>query len=182
MPSFILESKRLLLRPPSLGDVADIASLIGDWDVAKNLSRAPFPYLPEHALDFIRRQEDGRARATDFAFAVTRREDGALIGMCGVHLREEGFELGYWLGKPYWKKGYATEATAEVLAFSFRNLRAETVEAGWFHDNPASGRVLEKLGFRRVGSSPKPCVARGEAVLCNLVAMSRAAFGQRNAA
>jgi RimJ/RimL family protein N-acetyltransferase len=165
-----------------MSDAADIASLIGDWDVVKNLSRAPFPYLPEYAVDFVRRQEEGRAKATDFAFAVTRKHDGALMGMCGVHLREEGFELGYWLGRPYWKQGYATEAAAEVLAFSFRNLRAEIVEAGWFQDNPASGHVLEKLGFRAAGAAPRPCAARGEAVLCNLVMMSRAEFGQRQAA
>lgn len=182
MPSFILESKRLLLRPPSLGDVADIASLIGDWDVVKNLSRAPFPYLPEYALDFVRRQDEGRAKATDFAFAVTHKEDGKFLGMCGVHRREEGFELGYWLGRPYWKQGYATEAAAEVLAFAFRNLRAEEVEAGWYHDNPASGHVLEKLGFGPKGAAPRHCAARGESVLCNLVTMSRAEFGQRQAA
>jgi len=182
VPSFILESKRLLLRPPSLGDAADLALLMGDWDVVKNLSRAPFPYLPDHAVEFVRRQDEGRAKATDFAFALTRKDNGALIGVCGVHLREEGFELGYWLGRPYCKKGYATEAAAEVLSFAFRNLRAESVEAGWFHDNPASGHVLEKLGFDAAGTAPRPCAARGEAVLCNLVTMSRAAFGQRSAA
>ncbi len=99
-----------------------------------------------------------------------------------MHLREQRFELGYWLGRPYWSQGFATEVARELLAFSFRNLRLDEVEAGWFHDNPASGRVLEKVGFRPDGTGQRDCAARGESVLCNLVIMSRAEFGQRQAA
>lgn len=182
MPCFRLESERLLLRVPEVFDVPAIAALMNDWDVVKNLARAPYPYREEHARDFVGRQEGGRAKGTDFTFAVTRKSDSALVGMCGVHLRDAGFELGYWIGKPYWKQGYATEAAAEVLAFGFRNLRADSIWAGWFHDNPASGHVLEKLGFRPNGSGQRDCAARGESVLCNLVTMSRADFGQRQAA
>ena len=181
MPSFILESERLLLRPPEQRDAATIALLMNDWDVVKNLSRAPFPYSEDDANTFIGRQEEGRTKATDFAFAITGKSDDALIGMCGVHLRENGFELGYWLGKPYWKQGYATEAAGEVLAFAFRNLRAERVWAGWFHDNPKSGNVLRKLGFRADGADERNCLARGHSVYCNLVAMSREDW-QRKAA
>ncbi|HEX4295241.1 MAG TPA: GNAT family N-acetyltransferase [Rhizomicrobium sp.] len=181
MPYFRLETARLLLRPPEPGDVKAITAFM-EWDVVKNLCRAPHPYLEEHAHAFLGRQEEGRARGSDFAFAVTRKSDSAFAGMCGVHLREKGFELGYWLGRPHWGQGYATEAAAEVLAFAFRNLRADTVEAGWFQDNPASGRVLEKIGFRPDGTGRRDCAARGESVLCNLVIMSRAEFGQRQAA
>ena len=182
MPNFRLESQRLLLRPSGAADIASIVSLIGDWDVVKNLSSAPYPYLEEHARAFLARQEEGLAKGTDYAFAVTRNSDGAYMGKCGIHLKDTGFELGYWLGRPFWGQGFATEAAAEVLAFAFRNLRAESVEAGWFHDNPASGHVLEKLGFRASGSGQRDCAARGESVLCNLVTMSRAEFGQRSAA
>jgi RimJ/RimL family protein N-acetyltransferase len=182
VPSFILESERLVLRPPEQGDVPFIASLMSEWEVVKNLSRAPYPYREEHAREFLGRQEEGRARATDFAFAVTRKSDGAFMGACGVHLLDAGFELGYWLGKPYWKQGYATEAAGEVLAFAFRNLRADKVWAGWFHDNPVSGHVLRKLGFRPDGADERDCLARGHSVYCNLVTMSRADFGQRYAA
>ena len=182
MPSFRLESERLLLREPELSDAPAIAALMNDWDVVKNLATAPFPYLEEHACAFLGRQEEGRARGTDFVFAITRKSDAALMGKCGLHLKDQGFEMGYWLGRPFWNQGFATEAAAQVLAFGFRNLRAEHIWAGWFHDNPASGRVLEKLGFRPNGSGRRDCAARGEAVLCNLVTMSRADFGQRQAA
>jgi ribosomal-protein-alanine N-acetyltransferase len=182
MPSFTLESERLLLREPELADAPAIAALMNDWDVVKNLASAPVPYFEKHARDFIGLQKDGRARGTDFVFAIIRKSDSALMGKCGLHLKEQGFEMGYWLGRPYWGQGYATEAAAQVLAFGFRNLRAESIWAGWFHDNPASGRVLEKLGFRPNGCDRRDSAARGQVVLCNLVTMSRADFGQRQAA
>jgi RimJ/RimL family protein N-acetyltransferase len=169
------------LRPPEQKDVPFIASLMSEWEVAKNLSRAPHPYHEEDASEFIGRQEEGRIRGTDFAFAISRKGDGTFLGACGVHLRENGLELGYWLGKPYWKHGYATEAAGEVLAFTFRNLRADRVWAGWFHDNPASGHVLRKLGFRPDGADERNCLARGHSVYCNLVTMSREDW-QRKAA
>ncbi|MBV8978787.1 MAG: GNAT family N-acetyltransferase [Alphaproteobacteria bacterium] len=181
MPKFILKSDRLLLRPPEVRDVGDIVQGL-EWDVVSNLARAPWPYEPQHAHEFLQRQEEGRAHCTDFAFAVTEKGADSLIGMCGVHRREQGFELGYWLAKPHWGRGYATEAAAEVLGFAFRNLRAGVVEAGWFHDNPASGRVLSKLGFVFAGAEKRESAARGTRVLCNLVSMRRADFGRRNAA
>jgi [ribosomal protein S5]-alanine N-acetyltransferase len=182
MPSFTLESERLLLRPPRADDLGSIVALMGDWDVVKNLSRPPYPYLESHAREFLARQEERRAKGADFVFAVTVKTDGALVGSVGVHLRETGFELGYWLGRPYWGQGFATEAGREVLDFAFRNLRAEIIEAGWFHDNPASGRVLEKLGFAPTGTDSRDCAARGHAVLCNMVAIARADYSQRHAA
>jgi len=182
MPRFMLETRRLRLRPPETGDVHAIASQMADWDVVKNLASAPYPYTEDHARAFVARQEDGRAKGSDFAFAVTPKAGGALAGMCGVHLRETGLELGYWFGRAHWGQGYATEAAGEVLGFAFRNLRAGAVEAGWYHDNPASGRVLEKLGFRPAGTGLRDCAARGTSVLCHQVIMSRAEFEQRQAA
>lgn len=178
----ILETDRLLLRPPGLDDVPTIVALIGDWDIVKNLSRAPYPYSEEHARQFVAKQMEGRAKSTDFAFAVTRKADGAYLGGCGVHLRDTAIELGYWLGKPFWRQGYASEAAGRVVAYAFDELRADRVWAGWFHDNPASGHVLAKLGFVSDGSEQHDCAARGHGVLCNLVTLDRARFAQRRAA
>ncbi len=146
MPCFRLETARLLLRPPEPGDVKAITAFM-EWDDVKNLSRAPHPYLEEHAHAFLGRQEEGRAKGADFASSPSRARAMALsAGMCGVHLREKGFELGYCSAVPIGGRAMPPRAAAEVLAFAFRNLRADAVEAGWFHDNPASGRVLEKVG------------------------------------
>ncbi len=179
-----LETERLLLRPPEAEDVRSIVNLVGDYDVAKNLSRVPHPYSEDDARGWVTRANgEARAKGTDFPFAITRKDDGAYIGSCGLHLGEGGFfELGYWLGKPYWKMGYATEAARKVAGFAFHTLKAERLVAGWFHDNPASGHVLEKVGFVADGADQRDCLARGHAVYCNKVVLERENFGRRKVA
>jgi ribosomal-protein-alanine N-acetyltransferase len=178
-----LNTERLLLRPPETSDVPSIVAGMGEWDVAKNLGRAPFPYREDHAHDFLGRQVEARAKGTDFAFGIVRKNDGAYMGGCGVHLRDGGaFEIGYWLGKPHWGQGYATEAARKVSAFAFHVLKAERLMAGWFHDNPASGHVLEKVGFVFNGSEQRDCAARGHTVFCNMMLLERENFGRRKQA
>jgi ribosomal-protein-alanine N-acetyltransferase len=171
-----LETERLLLRPPEQRDAPAIVSGIGDWDVAKNLSKCPHPYREEYAHEFLARAVEGLAAGTDFNFAIERCDDDAYVGQIGLHLKNGKFEIGYWLGKPYWGRGYASEAARRVALFGFKSLKAESIWAGWFHDNPASGHVLEKLGCRPDGQEPRHCVARGHEVMCNLVILSRADF------
>ena len=176
-----LNTERLLLRPPETSDVPSIVAGMGEWDVAKNLGRAPFPYREEHAREFIGKQKDDRARGVGFAFGIVRKTDGAYMGGCGVNLRELNgvFEIGYWLGKPYWKQGYATEAARKVCAFAFHVLKTERLMAAWFHDNPASGHVLEKVGFVFNGAEQRGCAARGHTVYCNMMLLERANFGRQ---
>lgn len=85
--------------------------------------------------------------------------------------------LGYWIGKPYWGHGYASEAAHRVIRFAFDELDAKLLTAGWFFDNPASGRILEKLGFKPSGSEEMECLSRGEPVFCHKVELNRADFG-----
>jgi RimJ/RimL family protein N-acetyltransferase len=117
------------------------------------------------------------AAGTDYVFAILLRP-GLFMGLCGLH-PAGGWELGYWLGKPYWGKGYATEAGWRVVTFAFEELKAETLKAGWFHDNPVSGRVLEKLGFRLVGEAERTSLSRGGPVNCHLVELDRATYMTR---
>ena len=177
-----LETARLKLRPPELKDMQAILPLIGDYDVAKNLANAPHPYEAQHWADFIARTTEGRARGTGFAFLIVRKTDCVPMGMCGVHLKDSGFELGYWLGKPYWGEGFATEAARRVCAFALFELKSEWLSAGWFADNPASGRVLEKLGFAAAGTDLRDSKARGKAVACHTMRLDRENFGRRKAA
>lgn len=180
MPCLELETERLLLRPPQERDVAFMVKLLGDYDVAKNLSRAPHPYAESDALEFLGQQEDKRAKGTDFTFAIVDKERGTFMGVCGLHLRDQGyFELGYWLGKPYWKQGFATETARRVAGFAFHDLKAAKLIAGWFHDNPASGHVLAKLGFLPCGVESRECRSRGHAVYCNMVQLPREKFGKQ---
>jgi len=182
MSRIILETERLLLRPPERSDVPVFAPLIGDFDVAKNLSTVPHPYAVAHGEEFVARVEQQRSTGTDFNFAITRKSDKAYMGGCGLHLKEGKFEFGYWLGKPFWKHGFATEAATRLLLFAFHELNADSVWAGWYFDNPASGHVLEKLGCTPNGMDKRACMARGADVDCNLVILARKEFFARRVA
>jgi RimJ/RimL family protein N-acetyltransferase len=168
---------------PATFDVPEIVALIGDYDVAKNLSRVPHPYDESHARGWIDAMAEARFKGEEFVFAVTRKEDGAYLGSCGLHRRDgDAFEFGYWLGKPFWKQGYATEAASRLIAFAFLELGLESVVAGYFHDNPASGHVLEKLGCVAHGLAERDCLARGHAVRCHKVVLTRDNFWKKKAA
>ncbi len=171
-----LETERLILRPPEVADIPVLVPLIDEFEVARNLSRVPHPYSEAAALEFIERTVQTRAAGTDFNYAITRKTDGSFLGSCGIHLKEGVFEFGYWLGKPFWGHGYATEAARQLAAFAFDELKVPFLVAGWFHDNPASGRVLEKLGCAADGAGQRDCLARGHAVYCHEVKLDREHF------
>jgi RimJ/RimL family protein N-acetyltransferase len=142
----VLETERLVLRAPRRGDAKAIARLAGDLRVAGNTLRIPHPYRLADAEQFIAsvNRRDGEA-----TFVVTL--GGEPIGACGVDLREDGAEIGYWFGDPHWGRGYATEAVRAVIDHAFGDLGHSTLAAGARVNNPASRRVLEKCGFQWTG-------------------------------
>ena len=168
-----MQTERLILRAPKPGDVPRFVPLLADYDIAKNLSTAPHPYTEEAGHAFVTGAAEKRAKGQAYSFAVLRKDDDAYVGACGVH-PDRDWEVGYWIGKPYWGLGYATEAARRVVRFAFEELNAEYLSAGWFHDNPASGRVLEKLGCVPIGAEERECQARGAATVCNRVTLTRA--------
>jgi RimJ/RimL family protein N-acetyltransferase len=139
----VLETARLKLRAPRREDAKAISSLAGEFRVAANTARLPHPYGLSDAEEFI---AAANSRDGDACFAVSR--DGRLVGVCGISLREEGPELGYWLGVPFWGRGYATEAARAVVDYAFGELGCETLLSGARVTNPASRRVLEKCAFQ----------------------------------
>ncbi|MBV9045869.1 MAG: GNAT family N-acetyltransferase [Alphaproteobacteria bacterium] len=181
--SFHPTTQRLILRAPTMTDIGPVVRLIGEYDVAKNLQRVPHPYDETAFREFLALNDQQRRDGTDFYFAITRVMDGALIGMCSVHAEEGGlWRLGYWIGKPYWGQGYATEAARPVMRFAFDDLGAERLTAGWFDDNPASGAVLHKVGFIVTGTTRVKSVARGTEVLSNRVLLTREQYMRKKAA
>jgi len=173
----ILESERLILRPPRPSDIPAMTVWLGDYDVAKMTSRVPHPYSEADAEDFIA----GLGAADRHAFAIQRKSDGLFIGCIGL-TKDGDFEMGYWLGKPFWGFGFATEAAQRLTGFAFDMLQQERVKAGWYHDNPASGHVLAKLGARHNGSKMRDCAARKRPVLCHEMLLTRADFLRKQAA
>jgi RimJ/RimL family protein N-acetyltransferase len=142
----VLETARLKLRAPRREDAKAISSLANEFRVAVNTARIPHPYRVADAEEFI---AAANSREGEACFVVIR--DGRLIGGCGIDPREEGPELGYWFGVPFWGRGYATEAARAVVDYAFGDLGCETMLSGARVTNPASRRVLEKCGFQWTG-------------------------------
>ena len=156
-----IRSERLFLRPGWPEDWEELYHGIADEGVVRNLAKAPWPYRPEHARDFAGKRQDARVPH----FFVTLAGNGELIGSVGLGRQDDGeVELGYWIARPHWGRGYAPEAARAVLRLA-RTLGHERLVAGHFVDNPASGRVLAKIGFRPTGRVlPKFSVGRGREV------------------
>lgn len=155
MPQPLLQTDRLILRPYSLADVADLVRLAGAREVAATTLRIPHPYTEQDARDFIaaRLAESETAAAPETRFAITLRCDGQFCGGTGFRLDHDHqhAELGYWLGVPFWGQGYATEAARAMLAYGFDQLALHRIYASHFAHNRPSGRVLQKIGMRHEG-------------------------------
>jgi len=142
----VLETERLILRAPRRADIKAIVRLVSDRRVAENTLRIPHPYRIEDAERFIAsvNEPDGET-----VFVVTLGGDP--IGMCGIDLRDDAAEIGYWFGVPHWGRGYATETARAVIDYAFGVLGHDALQAGARVTNPASRRVLEKCGFQWTG-------------------------------
>ena len=148
-----LLTERLLLRSLTLKDAEDVQRLAGDRDVAATLSNMPHPYEDGMAEKWIHSCYTKFKKDEALNFAITLRTDKNLIGGIALRLDQENEngELGYWIGKPYWNCGYCTEAAKAVVAYSFEVLKMNRIHAKYFKRNPASGRVLEKIGMQYEG-------------------------------
>ena len=163
-PRLRLRTQRLVLRPPAAADAARMAALANDFEVVKMTGGMPFPYAQADAEAFIERSLRFDL-SRDVAFTLELPGDG-LIGGLGFHARGGlGPEVGYWLGRPYWGRGLASEALAAAMAWANGEWDQRCAVAHHFVDNPASGVVLVKAGFLYTGEiAPRPCRARGEEV------------------
>lgn len=157
-------TERLLLRPGWIEDAPALARAIGEEAVVRNLATAPWPYSEADAQAWLGREQNP-FRPSLLIFARTRGVP-RLVGGIGIGDTEDGDpELGYWIARPYWGLGFATEAGCALLAAARDTLRLPRLVAGHFVDNPASGRVLRKLGFRPSGTtSRRYSAARGREV------------------
>jgi RimJ/RimL family protein N-acetyltransferase len=164
---------RLLLRPGFPEDAPALATAIGDEEIVRNLATAPWPYRMRDAEAFLAKPRDPVLPS----FLIFERGTGApqLVGSCGLGRRPSGsVELGYWIARPFWGRGLATEACTALIDIA-RALGLQSVEGSHFLDNSASGRVLEKLGFEPLGIvAPRLSCARGEDVPARLMRLELA--------
>jgi len=160
-------TQRLLLRPGWREDAPALFQAIADETIVRNLATAPWPYSFADAETFLMRERAPH----DVACLIYLRTEGAprLVGGIGFGRKpgDEEPEFGYWIAKPYWGRGIATEAGRALIANARDSLRLKRLDAGHFIDNPASGRVLAKLGFRPTGVTRRRFSAgRGGEAIC----------------
>jgi [ribosomal protein S5]-alanine N-acetyltransferase len=148
-----LHTERLVLRPLTPQDAPAVQRLAGHRDIASTTLNIPHPYedgLAEMWIETLSPQYEAGAQAT---YGVTLAETGEVVGAVGLIIRAEHgrAELGYWIGVPYWGRGYATEAARALIEFGFDYLALGRIHASYLARNPASGHVMRKLGMRYEG-------------------------------
>ena len=172
---------RLLLRPGFPEDAPALAAGIADEAIARNLATVPWPYRMRDAEAFLASPRDPILPS----LLIFERGQNApqLVGSCGLGRRPSGaVEMGYWIARPFWGRGIATEACTALVDIA-RTLGLATLEGSHFIDNPASARVLEKLGFEPIGIiAPRMSCARGLEVPARLMRLRLAAVEEQEAA
>jgi RimJ/RimL family protein N-acetyltransferase len=164
-----IRTPRLVLRAPVASDAARISLLAGDYDVASMTGTIPHPYNEQMAAEWIASVLAGEEGVV---FAVER--SGALIGCTGYRaFGEDHAEMGYWIGKPYWGMGYATEAVRALIHYAFETDGFDYLRVGHFTDNPASARIIAKFGFAPEGQEMRDCAARGAKAHCSTYRLDR---------
>jgi RimJ/RimL family protein N-acetyltransferase len=149
----VLRTARLILRPFEAGDAPEVERLAGAREIADTTLSVPHPYPSGGAASWIATHPARWAERSDIVYAITLAATGELIGAMNLAIApaHSRAELGYWIGLPWWNNGYCTEAARAFVAFGFDTLGLHRIEARHFVRNPASGRVLVKLGMRFEG-------------------------------
>lgn len=165
MQTFEIKTSQLLLNLPTEKDLVDFLAQINSTDeYSKNLFNIPYPFPKENALKWLQNSAQGIESGETIRFAIREKEVGKLIGTIGLHLNKEHqkAELGYWLGKNFWRKGYLTEALKAVLEFGFKELNLNKIYATHFLFNPNSGKVMLKAGMKFEGLQKQEYLQHGE--------------------
>src|SRR5690348_14187936 len=157
-----LHTKRLVLRQPHPDDAPRVATFLNNFHVAGCLGRVPYPYRETDAVWWLKRFRPDKP-ATETGFILDLPGVG-LIGHAGFHPDAQGTVIGYWLGEPFWNRGFMTEAVEAIVDWYFDVTRAVTLASGVFAFNRASLAVQRKVGFTETGSSYRLCLARKQEV------------------
>jgi RimJ/RimL family protein N-acetyltransferase len=159
-----LETPRLRLRPFHSGDIDDVTRLANDEELSRYIPAIPHPYPRQAAAEWLATHQEKFSFGQELVLAVTEKTDGTLVGAVGLILTPEHrrAELGYWIGRRFWGRGYATEAGKAMLEYGFEVIGLETIFANHLAPNTASGRVMLKLGMKYHGTRPRYYLHRGQ--------------------
>ncbi|AJW64155.1 Putative ribosomal N-acetyltransferase YdaF [Elizabethkingia miricola] len=144
-----IETERLILSPLKESDIPLITEYLQKKIISDNTSHIPYPYSESDARTWLKMSDDALTAKTGYTFAI-REKEGKIIGAIGLHDRgDDKAELGYWIAVPFWNKGYATEAASAILNFGIKELKFHKIYATHFIHNPASGKIMEKIGMQK---------------------------------
>ena len=155
----VLVTERLVMRAPRDSDVDELVALADNRHIAQMLARMPYPYGEAEARSFIAMARTKHAGAT---YALTLADTGTFVGCAGLNTTDRGLELGYWIGEPHWKRGYATEAAHALVDLAFRSTDISVLHASTRVINPASRRVIHKCGFQYAGQGMLNSIVAGQ--------------------
>lgn len=154
-----LTTQELRLRPPHEGDAAQIAAIANDDEIASWTAELPHPYGLDDAKAFIAKAARDRQDGTSFVFIIERLADGVMVGVIHLEIEERSGRLGYWIGRQFWKLGFASQAVLRLTRLGFQGLHLDSMNAQVMSDNQASCRVLEKAGY--LGAPIASCQLQG---------------------
>lgn len=172
-----LETNRLRLRQPQATDAPRIARLLDNFAISGKLSRVPYPYKLSDAEWWLGTWRPDRP-AGETSFIIDLPGEG-MIGNCGLHQDRGRTLIGYWLGEPYWNRGFMSEAAAAVIGWYFATTTEPHLDSGIFHFNKASLAVQKKLGFTEIGTGTLHCLARSEDLRHIDTRLTRARWDER---
>jgi RimJ/RimL family protein N-acetyltransferase len=149
-----LKTQRLLLRPFTLEDSPQVQTLAGAWEVATTTANIPHPYENGMAEAWISTHQRTYEERQALTLAIEAVSDHSLMGAIGIRINQTNNwgEIGYWIGLPYWNRGFCTEAAEAMLRYGFHSLGLNRIQARHLTRNPASGRVMQKVGMAHEGT------------------------------
>lgn len=144
-----IDTERLILSQLEENDIPSIVEFLQHRIFSDLTSNIPYPYTEDDAKFWLKMSKDAFENKTGFTFGIRNKEE-QLIGAIGLHDRDDDkAELGYWIGIPYWNKGYVTEAAKAIVNFGFEELELNKIYATHLIHNPASGKIMEKIGMEK---------------------------------
>ncbi len=145
----ILKTERLILSQLEEIDIPFIVEFLQHRIYSDFTSNIPYPYTENDAQSWVKMAQEAFEENSGYTFGI-RNKNGQIMGAIGLHDREDDkAELGYWIGIPYWNKGYVTEAANAILEFGFKKLGFNKIFATHLPHNPASGKIMEKIGMEK---------------------------------
>lgn len=160
----MISTERLILRLFQKADAETVTTLCNNYNIYKSTLYLPYPYHINDALTWMETHYDNFIADKLYEFAITDKKTGEVLGAISLSNNKsfEHGELAYWIGEPYWGKGYATEASKALLQFAFKEIKLNKVFARYFSSNIASGKVMEKIGMKQEGILKEHIIKEGK--------------------